>query len=229
VTDRALDWRAIEKTLRGCGFGISKASTGSEALMRLRKHDYEAVFLDLDLPRPGGVEACTEIRAEFPTIWIVVAAQNRIEDWVQALNAGADHCITKPFHIREFAARIHAIARRLRITAANSRAPLIVGNFHLDLAKHVVNRDGQEIRLTTTEFNLLYQLMASAGQPIPYSALLDIIWGNHTEKEREYLRIYISQLRKKLEVEPTQPRFLLTYRSVGYIFANPCAASESIH
>jgi len=163
-------------------------------------------------------------------MWIIaVATEDCQEDRVDALNAGADHCITIPLHLREFAARIRAIVRRLRPTLGKSKSPLVVGDFHLDIAKHVVKRDGREIRLTTTEFNLLYQLMARAGQPIPHSTLLDVVWGNHTAKERAYLRIYISSLRKKLEVEPAQPCYLLTHANIGYIFATPNGSGGSIH
>ena len=190
--------------------------------MRLRRNGYDAVFLDLDLPGMDGVETCSLIRTEFPSVWIIaVASQDNIEDRVDALNAGADHYLNKPLQMREFAAQTRAVMRRLQTSASTPRGTLVVGKFHLDLAKQVVKQEGHEIRLTMTGFNLLYQLMASAGRPIPHSVLLDIVWGNHTEKERGYLRIYISQLRKKLEIEPTQSRFLQTYMNVGYIFASP--------
>ena len=215
-------WETVETTLRGCNIQVRKAPTGEEALSRLRRMHYDAVLLDLDLPGMGGVGTCTRVRNEFPNIQIIVVAiQDSVEDRVEALNAGADHFITKPFHTQEFIAQIRAAVRRLRVSANRTDAPIVVGDFHLDVAKRVVEKDGREIRLTATEFNLLYQLMASAGRPILHSVLLDIVWGNHTDKERGYLRIYISQLRKKLEAIPTEPRFLLTYSSVGYVFANP--------
>jgi two-component system KDP operon response regulator KdpE len=183
------------------------------------------VLLDLDLSDMGGIEACARIRAEFSNIWLIVmAAEDNVDDRVEALNAGADHYIARRCHRRELVARIRAAMRRVHVPASHSKAPLTVGAFRLDLAKRAVEKEGREIRLTATEFNLLYQLMASAGQPILHSTLLDIVWGNHTDKERGYLRIYISQLRKKLEPVPAEPRFLLTYMNVGYIFANSQSA-----
>jgi two-component system KDP operon response regulator KdpE len=217
--------KGANTTLRNCGFEIAKATTGEEALMRLRRTEYDAVLLDLDLSDMGGIEACARIRAEFSNIWLIVmAADDSVDDRVEALNAGADHYIARRCHRRELVAQIRAAMRRVHVPASPSKAPLTVGAFRLDLAKRVVEKEGREIRLTATEFNLLYQLMASAGQPILHSTLLDIVWGNHTEKERGYLRIYISQLRKKLEPVPAEPRFLLTYMNVGYIFANSSSA-----
>lgn len=222
VADADSKWTTVETALRGCRFDVRKAATGEDALMRLRRINCEAVFLDLSLPGMGGIGACRRIRNEFPNLWIiVVASKDTVEDRVEALNAGADHYITRPFHVQELTARIQAVVRRARASVSRTNAPVVVGNFHLDLEKRVVEKDGREIRLTVTEFNLLYQLMANAGRPIPYSLLLDVIWGDHTATERGYLRIYISQLRKKLEVVPTQPRYLLTYASVGYLFATP--------
>ena len=122
VTDRASVWSGVEATLRGCGFSIGRASTREEAFMRLRRNDYDAILLDLGLPGMGGVRACTHVRTEFPSVWIIaVAARDSMEDRVNALNAGADHCITIPFHLREFAARIRAIVRRLRPTAQHNK------------------------------------------------------------------------------------------------------------
>jgi len=217
-------WRSVETTLNQCGFDIGRASTGKEALMRLRRTGYDMVVVDLDLPGMDGIETCTLIRNEFSTIWIlVVAFHDTVEERIRALDAGADHYITKPFHLREFAARLRAMARRTSISLIKPREPINVGIFYLDLDKRTVKKSGREIHLTTTEFNLLYQLMANTGQPVLHSTLLDLIWGQHGAKELGYLRIYISQLRKKIETVPSHPRFLLTYMSVGYIFADPAA------
>lgn len=222
VADVDSKWATVETALRGCRFDVRKATTCEDALMRLRRTNYEAVFLDLNLPGMGGVKACLRIRNEFPNIWIVVvASRDAVEDRVEALNAGADHYITRPVHVQELTARIQSVMRRARSSVIRTNAPIVVGNFHLNLEKKFIEKDGREIHLTVTEFNLLYQLMANAGRPIPYSLLLDVIWGDHTTTERGYLRIYISQLRKKLEVVPTQPRYLLTHANVGYLFATP--------
>jgi two-component system, OmpR family, KDP operon response regulator KdpE len=218
--------REVRVALAECGFEIATASTAEEALMRLRRLEYDIVLLNPSLPEVGCVEACRRIRNEFSTVWIVVlAAHDRVEDGIELLDAGADHYINEPFHGRELGARVRAVVRRVRITVSQSRKPIRIGSVYLDLAKRVVVREGREIGLTTTEFHLLYQLMASAGRPVPYHLLLDVIWGRHTSKERVYLRIYICHLRKKLEVQPTRPRLLLTHLNAGYVFADP--ASEA--
>jgi len=220
VADAASRWTAVETALLACHFDVRKAATGDDALMWLRRIDCEAVFLDLNLSGDGGVGSCRRIRDEFPNLWIVmIASQDTVEDRIQALNAGADHYMTKPFHTQELIARIGAVVRRIRVSPHRINAPIVVGDFYLNLEKKVVEKQGHEIRLTVTEFNLLYQLMANAGRPVPHSMLVDVIWGDHTATEMGYLRIYISQLRKKIETVPTQPRHLLTYANVGYLFA----------
>jgi two-component system KDP operon response regulator KdpE len=221
VSDPASEWRELEKILRGFGFGVATAATSEEALMRLRRSYYDVVLLDLNLSGKSGIAACSRIRSEFPVVWLMaMTVDEKINGSVAALEAGADDYIAWPFSKRELAARIRAAVRRVHTPVNHPKAPLMVGDFRLDLAKRVVEKEGREIRLTATEFNLLYQLMASAGQPILHSTLLDIVWGSHTAKERGYLRIYISELRKKLEPVPAEPRFLLTYMNVGYIFVN---------
>jgi two-component system KDP operon response regulator KdpE len=217
-------WAAVETAFREHRFDVRKALTGEDALMRLRRISHAAVVLDLHLPGMGGIGACLRMREEFPDIWIVVVAkEDTVKDRVDALNAGADHYITRPFYVQELTARIQAVIRRARASIGKPNAAIVVGSFYLDVSKRIIEKEGRQIRLSTTEFNLLYQLMANAGQPIPYSLLLDIIWGKHTATERGYLRIYISQLRKKVELIPSEPRYLLTYANVGYVFTAPAA------
>ena len=229
VANAASKWSAAETALRGCRFDVKKAATAEDALMWLRRIDCEAVFLDLNLSGAGGIGACRRIRQEFPNLWIVVfASQDTVEDRGEALNAGADHYMTKPFRTQELIARIEAVVRRIRGPHTRTNAPIVVGDFYLNLEKKVVEKEGHEIHLTVTEFNLLYQLMANAGRPVPHSLLVDVVWGNHTATELGYLRIYISQLRKKIEAVPNQPRYLLTYANVGYLFAAADRSNETI-
>jgi two-component system, OmpR family, KDP operon response regulator KdpE len=216
--------RGLRATLTALQFEIGEASTGEEALMRLRMVDYDAVLMDLNMPGIGGVEACRRARREFPQISIlVVTVRDNEEDKVEALDAGADDYITKPFQMRELAARIRAAVRRRRTPPNPSEMPIHVGVFELNPGKRLVKKNGQEIRLTPTEFDLLHVLMAHAGRPMPHAKLLHAVWGPEYGEEREYLRTFILQLRRKLEDDPSDPAYLKTVAYIGYVFSDPTA------
>lgn len=214
--------RGLRATLTALQFEISEASSGEEALMRLKMADYDAVLMDLNMPGIGGVEACRRARREFPQISIlVVTVRDSEEDKVEALDAGADDYVTKPFQIRELAARIRAAVRRRRTPTNSSEIPIRVGVFELDPGKRLLKKNGQEIRLTPTEFDLLRVLMAHAGRPMPHAKLLHDVWGPEYGDEREYLRTFILQLRRKLEDDPSEPTYLKTVAYIGYVFSDP--------
>ena len=214
--------RGLRATLAAMQFEIGEASTGEEALMRLRMVDYDAVLMDLNMPGIGGIEACRRARREFPQISIlVVTVRDSEEDKVEALDAGADDYITKPFQMRELAARIRAAVRRRRTPPSPSEIPIHMGAFELNPGKRLVKKNGQEIRLTPTEFDLLRVMMAHAGHPIPHAKLLHAVWGPEYGEEREYLRTFILQLRRKLEDDPSEPAYLKTVAYIGYIFSDP--------
>jgi two-component system KDP operon response regulator KdpE len=178
--------------------------------------------MDLNMPGIGGIEACRRARREFPHISIlVVTVRDSEEDKVEALDAGADDYITKPFQMRELAARIRAAVRRRRTPPSASEIPIHVGVFELNPGKRSVKKNGQEIRLTPTEFDLLRVLMANAGHPMPHAKLLHAVWGPEYGEEREYLRTFILQLRRKLEDDPSEPAYLKTVNYIGYIFSDP--------
>lgn len=214
--------RSLRATLSALHFEVGEAGSGEEALTQLRLLDYDAVLMDLNMPGIGGVEACRRVRREFPHLSIlVVTVRDSEEDKVEALDAGADDYVTKPFQVRELTARIRAAVRRRRARPQASDPVIHVGIFELDPGRRTVTKRGQEIHLTPTEFDLLAYLMTHAGHPILHAKLLSSVWGSEYGQEREYLRTFILQLRRKLEDDPANPSYLRTVNYLGYVFREP--------
>ena len=219
--------RGLRATLRALDFEIGEASTGEEALVRLRTVDYDAVLMDLNMPGMGGVEACRRARREFPRLSIlVVTVRDTEEDTIEALDAGADDYVTKPFQIRELAARIRAAVRRKRTPTSAPEQAIQVGMYELQPSRRVVKKHGGEVFLTPTEFDLLHFLMRNAGRPISHAKLLSTVWGPEYADQREYLRTFILQLRRKLEDDPSNPAYLKTVNFFGYVFRDPTEDGE---
>ncbi len=222
VEDDSAIRRGLRATLTAMQFDIGEAATGEEALMRLRMVNYEAVLMDLNMPGMGGVEACKRVRKEYPLISIiVVTVRDSEDDKIEALDAGADDYVTKPFQMRELAARIRAAVRRRRTPPNAADQSIVVGIYELHPGRRVLKKRGQEIRLTPTEFDLLAYLMAHAGHPILHHKLLSSVWGAEYGEEREYLRTFILQLRRKLEDDPANPAYIRTVNYLGYVFCDP--------
>jgi two-component system KDP operon response regulator KdpE len=221
VEDESSIRRGLRATLLAMDFDIGEASTGEEALMRLRMVDYDAVLMDLNMPGMGGVEACRRVRGEFPQMSIiVVTVRDGEEDKIEALDAGADDYVTKPFQMKELAARLRAAVRRRRAPVVLEDKALEIGIFELHPSRRVVKKRGKEVKLTPTEFDLLAYLMSHAGHPILHAKLLSSVWGPEYGDEREYLRTFILQLRRKLEDDPAKPKYLRTVNYLGYVFAD---------
>ena len=221
VEDDSSIRRALRATLLAMHFDIGEALTGEEALIRLRMVRYDAVLMDLNMPGMGGMEACRQIRKEFAQMSIiVVTVRDAEEDKIEALDAGADDYVTKPFQMAELAARIRAAVRRRRTPRVTEEEPIVIGILELQPARRVVRKRGKEVKLTPTEFDLLAYLMAHAGHPILHAKLLSSVWGSEYGEEREYLRTFILQLRRKLEDDPSNPRYLKTVNYLGYVFAD---------
>lgn len=227
VEDNSSVRRGLRATLSALHFEIGEAATGEEALQRLRMVAYDAVLMDLNMPGMGGVEACRRVRKEFPLLPIlVVTVRDREEDKIEALDAGADDFITKPFQIPELAARIRSAVRRHRTPNIAVVEAIHVGIFELHPTRRLVKKSSHEIRLTPTEFDLLAYLMTHVGEPVLHSKLLSAVWGAEYGDEREYLRTFILQLRRKLEDDPAHPVYLKTVNYLGYVFSD--AASEAV-
>lgn len=209
-------------TLGALSFDVREASNGQAALAELRKRRAEVILLDLNMAGMGGMDTAAKMRSLYPHLAIIVlTVRDRDEDKIEALDAGADDYVTKPFRIPELAARIRAAVRRVRLPEGNEITRIEVGEIALDPTAYRVTKSEQEVHLTPKEFELLHVLMKHAGSPITHHRLLSAVWGPEYGNEREYLRTYISQLRRKLEADPSSPKYLLTENYVGYRFQQP--------
>ncbi len=219
VDDDVAVRRALHTTLQTLGFTMSEASSGEEALALARAASYDVVLLDMNMSGMDGLETCRQFRRLLPRIAILMlTVRDREEDKVEALEAGADDYITKPFHIRELTARVRAAVRRVQTVEGASSAKIHIGQIELDPARRQVLKAGALIHLTPKEFDLLHYLMAHAGLPITHSRLLNAVWGPEYGGEVEYLRTFVRQLRKKIEDDPATPHYLLTDIQIGYRF-----------
>jgi len=219
VEDEAALRQSLFETLSALGFVIGEAGTGEEAQVRLRMVEYDAVLLDINMPGIGGMEACRLIHRDYPHIPIIMLTiRDEEDDKVEALDAGADDFVTKPFQIRELTARLRAAIRRSKLSPAPPNSLTVIGSLVLDPVRYRVEKQGREIRLSPKEFEMLRYLMQHAGRPVPHTRLLTSIWGSEYGGEREYLRVLVSQLRKKIEDDPANPTYILTDSHVGYRF-----------
>jgi two-component system KDP operon response regulator KdpE len=218
VDDEPQILRALETTLRGAGYEVDTAETAETALARAAAKPPDAVVLDLVLPDLSGVEVARELRVWTNVPIVVLSAVGEERDKVEALDAGADDYVTKPFGIDELLARLRAALRR----AAGPGDPVIaIGELTIDLDKRAVFRDGKLVQLTPHEFALLRYLAQNEGRLLTHRALLREVWGPSYQTESHYLHVYVSQLRRKIEPDPTRPRYLLTEAGAGYRLTAP--------
>ena len=215
--------RALHTTLLSLGFDIGEAASGEEAIELCRIIKYDAVLLDINMPGKSGIETCAELRKMRPKLAILMVSVNDdYERKIKALEAGADDYVTKPFHMRELTARIRASLRRTRATSAVDNEDVItIGDMSLNPARRLVQKAGVTIHLTPKEFDLLHYLMANRGLPITHARLLSAVWGAQYVGQVEYLRSFVRQLRKKLDDDAANPRYVLTENHIGYRFADP--------
>ncbi len=211
--------RALSLTLSGMGFTIVDVPRADEALSLLQLTQFDAVLLDVDMPGIGGVECCKSIRHAVGRLPILMlSAMDSEDDKVEALNAGADDYITKPCKLRELTARLRAAVRRGNTPDASQEAPIRFGELELDKVKYRVRKGGRLIHLTPKEFEMLRYLMIHAGESISPTMLLRAVWGSEYGNDLVYVRMFVSQLRKKIEDDPLNPKYLLTVPRVGYRF-----------
>lgn len=209
--------RTLSINLRARGYAALVAFDGTEALRILRHETVDIVVLDLGLPDMSGVEVLRELRSWSTIPVVVLSARDGSDDKVQALDAGADDYVTKPFGVDELLARLRAALRR-----ANPTEPVTVevGDLRIDLDAHRVWRAGEEVRLTPTEWGVLGALVTRRGRLVSRRQLLQEVWGPAYAKETNYLRIYLQNLRRKLEVDPSRPVHLITEPGMGYRFVS---------
>lgn len=215
VDDEQALLRTLSMNLRARGYDVTTAADGESALTQLRAQVTDAVILDLGLPGISGLEVLRELRDWSAIPVIVLSARHGSNDKVEALDHGADDYVTKPFGIDELLARLRATVRR-----AGAPEPKIVDadDLRIDLQDRRVLRTGTEVRLTPTEWGLLAALVTRPGRLVPQRQLLHEVWGPAYEKETNYLRVHMANLRRKLEADPSRPRHLLTEPGMGYRF-----------
>jgi two-component system KDP operon response regulator KdpE len=214
--------RAMRTTLTGRGYQVSDARTGEEGLEQLRAGSYDLILLDLNMPGIGGIETCRQIRSSSDIAVIMLTVSNAEKDKVEALDVGADDYITKPFSTPELLARIRATLRRLpQAPGQADLQPLAALGVELDLPSRQVTVKGRISRLTAKEFDLLSYLLARPNKTIAHRELLQAVWGPDYGDELEYLRVFVNRLRKKIEPDPSKPRFLVTDAWAGYRFHLP--------
>jgi len=214
--------RTMKTTLTARGYEVSDSRSGEEALDKLRLETYDLVLLDMNMPGSGGIETCRLIRSSSDIAIIMLTVRSSEKDKVEALDAGADDYVTKPFSTPELLARIRATFRRL------SQAPddaglqqLSLQGVKIDLASRQVTVQGRISRLTAKEFDLLSYFLMRPNKTISHRELLQAVWGPDYGDELEYLRVFINRLRKKIEPDPSKPRFLVTDAWAGYRFHVP--------
>jgi two-component system KDP operon response regulator KdpE len=227
VTDDDSDLRRVLRmTLDALGFSVAESSNGEGAIREVDAHRFDAILMDINMPGMGGIEACRRIRKSNPQLQILMLSVRDAEaDKVEALDAGADDYINKPFCIPELAARLRSAVRRSTTAASNtappSRVPIVIEDIELDPERRTVRKRGNLLRLTPKEFDLLHYLMRHPGLPVAHCKLLHAVWGAEYGQELEYLRTFVHQLRKKLEDDLATPAYLLTEPHFGYRFRGP--------
>lgn len=223
VDDEPQARRVLRIALIARGFEVIDARSGEEALESLRRETPHVILLDLTMPGIGGMETCRLIRERSEIPIIIASARKTEEEKVQALESGADDYVTKPLGIGELVARIHAVTRRPSV-GVHSRV-VRLDCVEIDLESHEVKRGESIDRLTSKEFRLLYYLLQNAGKVVSHRRILQAVWGPDYGNELEYLRVFINQLRKKVEPDPSHPKYILTEPSSGYRFASSAKAS----
>jgi two-component system, OmpR family, KDP operon response regulator KdpE len=218
VDDEPQFLRALVTNLRGAGYDVETATTAAEALAAAGLHPPDAIILDLVLPDRSGIEVCRELRTWTDAPIVLVSAVGEEEEKIAALDAGADDYVTKPFAIGELLARLRAALRR---SGGSGEPVLTVGPITVDLEKHAVSVDGNAIHLTPHEFRILRLLIRNEGKLLTHRTILREVWGPGYGDESNYLHVYVSQLRQKLEPDPARPRFLLTEPGAGYRLVAP--------
>jgi two-component system KDP operon response regulator KdpE len=221
VDDEPQILRALQLKLRGAGYAVETAATAQEALTKAGMRPPEAVILDVLLPDGSGTDVCRELRSWSAVPIIVLSAVGEEREKIAALDAGADDYVTKPFSGDELLARLRAALRR---ATPSSRPVLEIGELRIDLEKRAVTMAGEPVALTPIEYDLLRLLAQNEGKLLTHPAILREIWGPAYREESNYLHVYVSHLRRKIEPDPARPRYLLNQPGIGYRLVAPHAS-----
>ncbi len=220
VDDEPQITRVLKTVLASEGYDVRTAADGEEGLAAFNEWSPELVITDLRMPHMDGVSLCRRIRAMATTPIIVLSVKGEEASKVEALDAGADDYVTKPFGIDELTARVRATLRRSVGGEPEDEVSFDAGAFHVDMNDRRIRTQGREVRLTPKEFDLFVYLARHPNRVLAHATLLEAVWGKPSQEQPEYLRVFMGQLRKKLEPDPSAPRYLLTEPWVGYRF-NP--------
>jgi two-component system KDP operon response regulator KdpE len=208
--------RLLEITLSADGYKIIKAGDGNEGLVMAASHQPSCVILDLGLPDMDGQEVLKKLRSWYKKPIIILSVRNTEEDVIKALDNGANDYLTKPFRTGEMQARIRSALRQSRNDEENVN--YVFDNLEIDIVNHTVKKNQALVKLTSTEFNLLVLLAKNAGRVLTHQHILREIWGHTYLEQTQYLRVFIAQLRKKIEEDPSKPKLLITESGIGYRF-----------
>jgi two-component system KDP operon response regulator KdpE len=222
VDDEPQILRALQIQLQGAGYSVETAANAHDALTKATMRPPEAIILDLLLPDGHGTDVCRQVRRSSSVPIVVLSAVGEEKDKIEALDAGADDYVTKPFSGDELLARLRAALRR----ATPSSEPVIeIGELKIDLDKHAAWVHAQPLSLKPIEYDLLRLFVTNEGKLLTHPTILREIWGPAYQEESNYLHVYISHLRRKIELDPARPRYLLNHPGVGYRLVNPNATS----
>jgi two-component system KDP operon response regulator KdpE len=227
VDDEVAIRRALRAPLTELGFVIAEASRGEEALLLVQAQTFDAVLLDINMPGLGGMKTLARMRSMAPRLPILMlTVQDNEESKIEALEGGADDYITKPFSVRECIARVRSAVRRAQTPQQPGDTPVTIGQLQIQPKRRLLLKSGQPIHVTRKEYDILHYLMTHAGRAVTYGKLLNAVWGAEYRDEVDYLRTFVRQLRRKIEDDPSQPKYLLTDAYVGYRFAEDPLVGE---
>jgi len=218
VDDEPQITRVLRTSLSSQGYDIRVANDGETALEIMKDWTPDMVITDLAMPNMGGLELCRRLRSTTQIPIVVLSVRGEEKTKVQALDAGADDYVTKPFGMEELLARVRANLRRTATSDSDEQKVIEAGDLKIDLTAHQVTLQNKEVHLTPKEFDLLVYLARRPGKVVSHRALLGAIWGGNSTEQVEYLRVFVGQLRKKLEPEASSPRYIVTEPWVGYRF-----------
>jgi two-component system KDP operon response regulator KdpE len=219
IDDEVQIRRLLEITLNLHGYKVSEASTATEGIVAAATHNPTLILLDLGLPDEDGLSILRKLREWYQNPIIILSVRNSEEDIIKALDGGANDYLTKPFRTGELLARIRT-ALRLSQDKTVASSLLSFGSLFIDLAGHIVRKNNNLLKLTSTEFSLLALMARNSGKVLTHQYLLKEVWGHSYSDQTQYLRVFVAQLRKKIEDNPTRPSLIITESGIGYRFGN---------